>query len=206
MRKYKFEIGMTLFFIMILWMLGYGLYSNMEKNLNVAAQIQEIGTEITTEQTIQETTQEITTEPVTQESTTKQETIQESTTEQTTQETTQTITNKKDLGLYDEKHEYVYIGDFKITGYSAEEGFSYGSATAWGSDGCRPGICAMNRFEMKELGISYGDYIYVKNLGEFQVTDCTADWITNVVDIWVYTNEEAYQLTGHYKIYKVVNS
>ena len=125
---------------------------------------------------------------------------------ETTTTTTEPTTETKELGIVDENHYYIYLGDFRITGYTHEEGFSYGSPTAWGKKGCRPGICAMNRFEMKELGISYGDYIYVKNIGEFRVEDCTADWIENTVDIWVYSNEEASQLTGHQEVYKIVNA
>ena len=129
------------------------------------------------------------------ESTTETTTIKETTTEHTTikeETTSETSTeNKKEKRL---------LGTFKITGYTAEEGFGYGSDTASGV-GCRPGICAMNRFEMRELGISYGDYIYVEGLGKYQVADCTADRITNTVDIWVYTNAEAYSITGYREVY-----
>ena len=90
------------------------------------------------------------------------------------------------------------IGRFKITGYTAEEGFSYGATTASGV-GCKPGICAMNNTRRKELGLKYGDQIYVEGLGTFTVADCGCNY--NVVDIWVYTNEEAASLTGYRDVY-----
>ncbi len=95
-----------------------------------------------------------------------------------------------------------YIGNFKITGYTAEEGFKYGAQTAsYDSHGytCRPGICAMNSQRRKDLGLKYGDQIYVEGLGTFTVADCGCNY--NVVDIWVYTNKEAEEITGHYNVY-----
>ena len=90
------------------------------------------------------------------------------------------------------------IGKFKITGYTAEEGFSYGATTASGV-GCKPGICAMNNTRRKELGLSYGDQIYIEGLGTFTVADCGCNY--NVVDVWVYTNSEAANLTGYRDVY-----
>lgn len=91
------------------------------------------------------------------------------------------------------------IGRFKITGYTAEEGFVYGATTASGTIGCKPGICAMNNTRRKELGLKYGDQIYVEGLGTFTVADCGCNY--NVVDIWVYTNQEAANLTGYRDVY-----
>lgn len=93
-----------------------------------------------------------------------------------------------------------YIGKFYITGYTAEEGFPEGSATASGY-GVRPGYCAMNDSQRRSLGIRYGDQIYVDGLGTYTVMDCGCDW--GVVDIWVYTNAEAYSITENYDVYLV---
>ena len=128
------------------------------------------------------------------ESTTETTTIKETTTQEAEITTTSEISTEN-------KKEKRSLGTFKITGYTVEEGFGYGSVTASGKTGCKPGICAMNRFEMRELGLSYGDYIYVEGLGTYQVMDCTADRITNTVDIWVYTNAEAYSITGYREVY-----
>ena len=109
----------------------------------------------------------------------------------TTESTTESVTaeNEKESG---------YIGTFYITGYTAEEGFPEGSATASGY-GVRPGYCAMNSSQMRSLGIRYGDQIYVEGLGTYTVMDCGCDW--GVVDIWVYTNAEAYAITGYREVY-----
>ena len=148
------------------------------------------------------------TETVTEASTAQSETITETQTESTTTEPTASEQTKTKLSftfsekLHDTTRHREYLGRFYITGYTAEESFPEGSVTASCKTGCKPGICAMNRFEMQELGISYGDYIYVEGLGEYQVMDCTADPITNTVDIWVYTNAEAYSITGYYEVYR----
>jgi len=85
-----------------------------------------------------------------------------------------------------------------ITGYTAEEGFYEGSATASGL-GCRPGICAMNNTQRKELGIQYGDTIFVEGLGAYTVADCGCGY--DVIDIWVYSDAEAYRITGYYDVW-----
>lgn len=97
-----------------------------------------------------------------------------------------------------ERHDYGYLGTFYITGYTAEEGFSEGSATASGY-GVRSGYCAMNDSQRRSLGISYGDQIYVAGLGTYTVMDCGCGWGT--VDIWFYTNAEAYSITGYREVY-----
>lgn len=90
------------------------------------------------------------------------------------------------------------IGTMYITGYTAEEGFPEGSATASGY-GVRSGYCALNDSQRRSLGISYGDRIYVEGLGTYTVMDCGCGW--GVVDIWVYSNAEAYAITGNYRVY-----
>ena len=90
------------------------------------------------------------------------------------------------------------IGIMYVTGYSAEEGFEEGEQTASGAP-VGPGVCAMNAGQMCDLGISYGDYIRVEGLGTFCVLDCGCDW--GVVDIWCYTNAEAYRITDSYMVY-----
>lgn len=99
-----------------------------------------------------------------------------------------------------ESHNDGYIGTFWITGYTAEEGFYEGSPTASGY-GVRPGYCALNADRRRSLCISYGDQIYVEGLGTYTVMDSGCNWY--VVDIWVYTNAEAYTITGSYDVYLV---
>ncbi len=95
-----------------------------------------------------------------------------------------------------------YIGKFKITGYTAEEGFYYGKQTAsYDTHGytCKPGICAMNSQRRRDLGLNYGDQIYIEGLGTYTVADCGCNY--NVVDIWVYTDAEAANLTSYRDVY-----
>lgn len=99
-----------------------------------------------------------------------------------------------------ERHDNGYIGTMWITGYTAEEGFPEGSDTASGY-GVRPGFCAMNAEQRRSLGISYGDQICVEGLGTYMVMDSGCDW--GVVDIWVYSNAEAYAITGNYDVYLI---
>lgn len=93
-----------------------------------------------------------------------------------------------------------YLGTMYITGYTAEEGFPEGSATASGY-GVRSGYCALNDSQRRSLGLSYGDKIYVEGLGTYTIMDCGCGW--GVVDIWVYSNAEAYAMTGYYDVYIV---
>lgn len=100
-----------------------------------------------------------------------------------------------------ESHGYGYIGTFYITAYTAEEGFPEGSETASGY-GVRSGYCAMNLSQMRTLGISYGDKIRIEGSkvnGTYTVMDCGCDW--GVVDIWVYSDAEAYSITGNGEVY-----
>lgn len=97
-----------------------------------------------------------------------------------------------------EQSDATYLGTFWITGYTAEEGFPEGSATASGC-GVRPGYCAMNADHRWSLGIRYGDQIYVEGMGTYTVMDSGCDW--GVVDIWVYSNAEAYNITGFREVW-----
>ena len=91
-----------------------------------------------------------------------------------------------------------YIGSLKVTGYTDEEGFTYGSATASGVP-IGEGMCALNNTQRQELGISYGDKIYIEGLGTYTVVDCGCRY--GVVDVWFWTNAEAYAVTGYYDVY-----
>lgn len=93
-----------------------------------------------------------------------------------------------------------YLGNFYITGYTAEEGFYEGKTTASGV-GVGSGQVAMNRQRMRELGIFYGNKIAIEGMGTYTVTDCGCSY--NTVDVWVLTNAEAYAITGYYNVYKV---
>lgn len=157
-------------------------------------------TETTSTTTVTEKATEATTE-TTAESTTETETTAETATAETEAQTEELFAESEEhlslLRLRPKKRQY--IGRFYITGYTAEEGFPEGSATSSGV-GVRPGICALNNAQRKELGIDYGETIYIDGLGEFTVADCGCAY--GVVDVWCYTNAEAYEMTGFYEVYK----
>lgn len=135
--------------------------------------------------------------------------VSETTAPQTTSETT-TVNETTTLGEESQEEpattpstpSKVLIGTMKVTGYTHEEGFRYGSSTASGV-GCREGICAINNSRRKELGLRYGDAIYIEGLGSYQVYDCGCSY--NTVDIWFWTNKEAYAVTGYYQVYYYTN-
>lgn len=120
------------------------------------------------------------------------------TTEPATEASTQAVRYTEPATEYHASERGGFIGRMYITGYTAEEGFPLYSATASGY-GVRPGYCALNNSQRQALGIRYGDQIYVEGLGTYTVMDCGCDW--GVVDIWVYTNAEAYAMTGYYEVY-----
>ena len=171
-----------------LWVISTVLEHSKENETKVKTKTTK-ATETTTES---ETTTKATTTTTTT-TTTKPTTTRAETTTTTTTTTTAVVSSTNE-----NKSGNNYLGRFKITGYTAEEGFPEGSATASGV-GCRPGICAMNNAQRKELGIKYGDTIYIEGLGSYQVRDCGCGY--NVIDIWLYTNAEAYSITGHYDVY-----
>lgn len=87
------------------------------------------------------------------------------------------------------------LGNYKITGYVAT-----GNPTA---SGVYPhvGSVAMNKQEMKDLGISYGQKIYIDNLGEFVVLDCGCS--RGVVDVFCSLIEECYNITSYKDVYLI---
>lgn len=92
----------------------------------------------------------------------------------------------------------IYLGSFLITGYTAEAGFPIGQATHSGAP-VGPGVCAMDYWQRISLGIEWGEQIYIEGLGTFTVLDSGCEW--GVVDVWVPTNAEAFNMTNYYNVY-----
>ncbi len=98
--------------------------------------------------------------------------------------------------------QYVPIGEFKITGYNATCSHCCGK-----SDGitasmtkAKVGItCAMNRSDMKKLGLEYGDKILIDGLGDRIIEDTGC--AEGVIDIVCANHEECYKITGMYQIW-----
>lgn len=91
------------------------------------------------------------------------------------------------------------IGTFWVTGYHAGEGH-VGQVSATGMPLVPWGTCAMNRFQIKDLGLSYGDYITVSGVGTLRIVDNGCSYGT--VDVYVNNNSEAYSLTGYKNVYR----
>ncbi|MBR3368323.1 hypothetical protein IKG45_00855 [Candidatus Saccharibacteria bacterium] len=96
-------------------------------------------------------------------------------------------------------------GLFKVTGYYPSEGFPRGQKTASGV-GVGPGQCAMDQGQREELGLHYGDKIYVEGVGVLTITDCGCD--EGTIDVWCETKAEASRITGNaeytHAVYRVV--
>lgn len=86
-----------------------------------------------------------------------------------------------------------YIGKMRITGYVAT-----GNRTASGVYPYVGGV-AMNNAQRKELGIKWGDKIYIDGLGTYVVFDCGCK--RNVVDVFCNTVPECYALTSYADVY-----
>ena len=156
-----------------------------------SATISTISTPTTTTTTIATTTTTMTTATTTTTTTTtttkptrkitkKRAETTTTTTKSTTTATTATKSNGKSLGI------------FKIVGYSSEEA-TVGTESASGLPLIHYQTCAMNRDDMKRLGIKYGDYITVVGFGRLMVTDCGCK--SGKVDVFCNTIKDAYKVT-----------
>ena len=108
--------------------------------------------------------------------------------EETTTTISTTTTTENNNGM-------TYIGNFRLTGYVAT-----GNPTASGVYPYVGGV-AMNNSQRKELGIKYGDKIYIEGLGTYTVFDCGCRY--NVVDVFCNTVSECYNITSYADVYIV---
>lgn len=88
-----------------------------------------------------------------------------------------------------------YLGKFITTGYCSKCNGGWGTTTCTGGT-ITPGVTvAMNRNQIKDLGLHYGDHIYIDGIGERIIQDNGCNY--NVIDI-------ACNSSGHpYSEYKV---
>ena len=103
--------------------------------------------------------------------------------------------------IFDKPSPEEYVGNdytFFVTGYTAEEGFEEGDIGASGYP-VGPGVCAMIYSQMLSLGLNWGDVIKIDGLGTYMIADTGYDW--GVIDVWFYTNAEAYQVTDYYAVH-----
>lgn len=92
-----------------------------------------------------------------------------------------------------------YLGNFRITGY-------YGDGqTASGKTPKTNHTIAMNNAQRKELGLSYGDVIYIDGdtvKGYYTVEDCGCKW--GVIDVFCSSEAECYRITSYADAYSNV--
>lgn len=79
------------------------------------------------------------------------------------------------------------IGKFRLTGYYLD------GQTAIGVKPTPGRTVAMNDSERKELGLEYGDRIYIEGVGYRIIEDCGCS--EGTVDVYVNNKDEAYALT-----------
>lgn len=139
-----------------------------------------------------------TTSTSTTSTTTTTTTTETTTTETTTTEaTTSNDDEDEDVDTYsDDEYDYdtSYIGNFRITGY-----ISTGNCTASGTWPSSGRTIAMNSGKMSDLGLDYGDIIYIDGIGTFVLEDCGCAYET--IDIFCDSESECYELTSYADAY-----
>lgn len=119
--------------------------------------------------------------------------IPETTTTLVTTETTVDTTTS-----YVEESETVidgtYLGNFRITGYVAT-----GNKTASGTWPSAGRTIAMNNGQRKELGLSYGDQIYIDGLGTYTLEDSGCAY--GRIDVFCNSVSECYALPPYLDAY-----
>lgn len=99
------------------------------------------------------------------------------------------------------KSERISIGTFKVTGYVATCEHCCGKSDGITASGAKAKIdrtVAMNRADMRALGIEYGDEIYIEGIGERIVEDTGCK--QGVLDIVCASHEDCYKITGYYDV------
>lgn len=95
-----------------------------------------------------------------------------------------------------------YIGEFKITGYDAKCAHCCGKSdgiTASMTKATVGRTVAMNWTQLKELGLEYGDVIYIEGIGERVIEDTGCG--RGTIDVVCEDHSACYKITGYYNIY-----
>lgn len=136
------------------------------------------------------------------EETTEAISVVETTTEATTEETT-------DIPLTTVKFEDIpklrELGRFKITGYTPTCTHCCGKSDCIGASGKKVIVgetVAMNRADMRNYGLEYGDKIYIEGIGERVIVDTGCG--QGVVDVACDSHESCRDITGYYRVHYVI--
>ena len=90
----------------------------------------------------------------------------------------------------------IKLGNFRITGYVAT-----GNKTASGTWPSAGRTIAMNKSQMKTLGLSYGDTIRIEGLGTYILEDCGC--ASGRIDVFCSSVKACYALTSYADAYLV---
>lgn len=157
--------------------------------------------ETTTEATTKEVSTECTTVYVAPETTTEVFTTEKPTIRYTEPKTTEELTTIKceDIPKLRE------LGRFKITGYTPTCTHCCGKFNGIGASGRKVVVgesVAMNRTDMKNYGLEYGDKIYIEGIGERVIVDTGCG--QGVVDVACDNHESCNDVTGYYRVHYVI--
>lgn len=170
---------------------GFSAKNDVENALTETTVSQETTTEIKT--TVEETTEETTTEVFTTE---KQ--VVKYTEPKTTENELTTI-------KYEDIPKLRELGRFKITGYTPTCTHCCGKSNGIGASGRKVVVgesVAMNRADMKNFGLEYGDRIYIEGIGEREIVDTGCK--QGRVDVACDNHESCFAVTGYYRVHYVI--
>lgn len=126
----------------------------------------------------------------------------ESQTKPTEPEFTAVETTEPEPTVLETEPQLEYIGEFKITGYDAKCEHCCGKSdgiTASMTKATVGRTVAMNRQQIRELGLEYGDVIYIEGIGERVIEDTGCK--RGTIDVVCEDHAACYKITGYYNIY-----
>lgn len=132
------------------------------------------------------------------ETTVSQETTEQTTVEETTEIELTTVKFEDILKLRE-------LDRFKITGYTPTCKHCCGKTDCIGASGKKIVVgesVAMNRTDMKNFGLEYGDKIYIEGIGERVIVDTGCD--QGVVDVACDNHESCNAITGYRRVHYVI--
>ena len=168
---------------------GFSINDNVESAITETTVSQE-----TTEQTTVEETSEI------------QET-EVFTTEKSTIQYTEPKTTEDELTTikYEDIPKMRQLGRFYITGYTPTCKHCCGKTDCIGASGRKIVVgesVAMNRTDMRNYGLEYGDKIYIEGIGEREIVDTGCE--QGRVDIACDSHQSCNDITGYYRVHYVI--
>jgi hypothetical protein len=140
-------------------------------------------------------------EAVTEITPTTETTVQETTTEEVEETTDIPLTTVK----YEDIPKFRELGRFYITGYTPTCTHCCGKSNCIGASGKKVIVgetVAMNRADMRNYGLEYGDKIYIEGIGERVIVDTGCE--QGKVDVACDSHESCFAITGYYRVHYVI--